>query len=213
MNVSVAQLAALQRQQVRSAGRRAGRRSAARSRAAAQHPSAGGRAGQRLSRPLAPTLCGCGRHRAACRAAAELARRHPLAAAAPQHKTARMRQRTPRNTHLKTTPSPITPAPSQGRIRNFCILAHVDHGKTTLSDHLIAANGLIHPKMVRRRGPLRQRAAAGRLHASGHISWCRQQGSSRAATLLLQLSASRRLLSSRQLLARWFQMNNDVNNT
>jgi hypothetical protein len=36
----------------------------------------------------------------------------------------------------------------QGRIRNMCIMAHVDHGKTTLSDHLIATNGLIHPKMV-----------------------------------------------------------------
>jgi len=36
----------------------------------------------------------------------------------------------------------------QDRIRNLCILAHVDHGKTTLSDHLIAANGLIHPKLV-----------------------------------------------------------------
>ena len=36
----------------------------------------------------------------------------------------------------------------QARIRNICILAHVDHGKTTLSDHLIASNGLIHPKLV-----------------------------------------------------------------
>ncbi|KAK9830922.1 hypothetical protein WJX81_005694 [Elliptochloris bilobata] len=34
------------------------------------------------------------------------------------------------------------------RIRNICILAHVDHGKTTLSDHLIGSNGLIHPRMV-----------------------------------------------------------------
>ena len=36
----------------------------------------------------------------------------------------------------------------QSRIRNICILAHVDHGKTTMSDHLIASNGLIHPKLV-----------------------------------------------------------------
>lgn len=36
----------------------------------------------------------------------------------------------------------------QARIRNICILAHVDHGKTTMSDHLIASNGLIHPKLV-----------------------------------------------------------------
>ncbi|KIW33486.1 uncharacterized protein PV07_00332 [Cladophialophora immunda] len=33
-------------------------------------------------------------------------------------------------------------------IRNICILAHVDHGKTSLTDSLIATNGIISPKMA-----------------------------------------------------------------
>eukprot|EP00095_Tigriopus_kingsejongensis_P009706 snap_masked-scaffold115_size343722-processed-gene-0.4 protein:Tk09706 transcript:snap_masked-scaffold115_size343722-processed-gene-0.4-mRNA-1 annotation:"elongation factor tu gtp-binding domain-containing protein 1" len=37
-----------------------------------------------------------------------------------------------------------------GRIRNICILAHVDHGKTSLADSLVAANGLISARMAGR---------------------------------------------------------------
>jgi ribosome assembly protein 1 len=33
-------------------------------------------------------------------------------------------------------------------IRNFCILAHVDHGKTTLSDSLVSSNGFISPRLA-----------------------------------------------------------------
>ncbi|KAE8154964.1 P-loop containing nucleoside triphosphate hydrolase protein [Aspergillus avenaceus] len=33
-------------------------------------------------------------------------------------------------------------------IRNICILAHVDHGKTSLTDSLIATNGIISPKLA-----------------------------------------------------------------
>lgn len=33
-------------------------------------------------------------------------------------------------------------------IRNFCILAHVDHGKTTLSDSLVSSNGLFSARLA-----------------------------------------------------------------
>lgn len=34
------------------------------------------------------------------------------------------------------------------RIRNICILAHVDHGKTTLADSFVASNGIISSKLA-----------------------------------------------------------------
>ena len=33
-------------------------------------------------------------------------------------------------------------------IRNICILAHVDHGKTTLADALVASNGIISSRLA-----------------------------------------------------------------
>ncbi|XP_050370650.1 uncharacterized protein LOC126788682 [Argentina anserina] len=48
------------------------------------------------------------------------------------------------------TRQPKSTTPDTRKLRNICILAHVDHGKTTLCDHLISGSGsgIIHPKLA-----------------------------------------------------------------
>jgi len=47
------------------------------------------------------------------------------------------------------SPAPEAPGVDQALIRNFCIIAHIDHGKSTLADRMLGVTGVVEARNMR----------------------------------------------------------------
>uniref|UniRef100_G3R0K9 Tr-type G domain-containing protein n=1 Tax=Gorilla gorilla gorilla TaxID=9595 RepID=G3R0K9_GORGO len=62
-------------------------------------------------------------------------------------------------------------------IRNICVLAHVDHGKTTLADCLISSNGIISSHLAGKVSRSTGYFKSNKLFFPFEMGWCIHRGS------------------------------------